>query len=253
MSAQLRIESPNAKFTFIECDLASLASVAKAADKFLAEAARLDVLMCNAGVMALNPGLSKDGYEIQFATNHLGHALLTKRLLPLMLRTAEEPNSDVRIINLTSVAYKTTPSNGIDIDTLKTSQAKMGPVFPPRKWVRYGQSKLANLLYAQELARRYPGITSVSVHPGYVRTDLFASTTFFDRIPVYVMGAGQWLSVAEGPYNQTWAATTKKENLENGGYYEPVAKKGKLATKHSTDRELAERLWEWTEAELKDY
>lgn len=166
--------------------------------------------------MALDPGVSKDGYEIQFATNHLGHALLIKLLLPLLEKTAAAPGSDVRIINLTSTAHKSTPSNGIDFATLKTDQASLGSFVQPSKWMRYGQSKLANVLYAQELARRYPNIKSVSVHPGFIKTELHATENIADRLLKNFLTGWHWLSVEEGPYNQTWAATTSKTNLKDG-------------------------------------
>lgn len=200
--------------------------------------------------MAFGPGLTKDGYEIQFATNHLGHALLIKLLLPCMLKTAEQPDSDVRIINLSSEAYKTIPKSGIEFDKLKTDGAKMGSLIQPGKWLRYGQSKLANLLYAQELARRYPSITSVAVHPGFIKTDLMSGLNFIDRQAVNYVSKGIWTKLEEGPYNQTWAATTPKNNLENGAYYEPVGVKGKLAVAQAKDRALVEKLWSWTESEL---
>jgi NAD(P)-dependent dehydrogenase (short-subunit alcohol dehydrogenase family) len=91
--------------------------------------------MCNAGIMATPASLSKDGYEIQFATNHLGHALFIKSLLPTMLKTASQPNSDVRIVNLSSVAHTTTPTSGIEFAKLKTKGANYGSFYNPNKWV----------------------------------------------------------------------------------------------------------------------
>src|SRR6187402_1874653 len=82
---------PNAKLTLIQMDLASLSSVQAAAKQFLTFSPRLDILMNNAGIMAVPAQLTADGYEIQFGTNHLGHALLTKLLLPTMLHTAQSP------------------------------------------------------------------------------------------------------------------------------------------------------------------
>lgn len=109
--------TPSAKLTFIEADLSSLASVRSAAKQVLASTSRLDVLMCNAGVMALPPSMSADGYEIQFATNHLGHAMLIKSVLPLMLQTAAQPGADVRIVNLSSYAYHSAPAAGIEFSS----------------------------------------------------------------------------------------------------------------------------------------
>jgi NAD(P)-dependent dehydrogenase (short-subunit alcohol dehydrogenase family) len=244
--------SPSTKVTFIECDLASLASVQSAAKQFLSSADRLDVLMCNAGIMAVPSEMSKDGYEIQFATNHLGHALLMKLLLPFMLETASQPDADVRIVNLSSIAYKhNVPSAGIEFSKLKTKGANYGSLFSFNKWVCYGQSKLANLLYTTEMAARYPSITFVAVHPGFIKTDLFASTNFLDRQVVNFISGGNWLDTTQGAYNQTWAATTKKENLVNGAYYEPVGVKTTPSSKPGKDRALAKELWEWTESELK--
>ena len=244
--------SPSTKVTFVECDLASLTSVQSAAKQILSSTDRLDVLMCNAGIMAVPNSVSTDGYEIQFATNHLGHALLMKLLLPLMLETAAQPDADVRIVNLSSVAYKNNiPSTGIEFQKLKTEGANYGSFFALNKWVCYSQSKLANLLYATELAAHHPSITSVAVHPGFIKTDIFASTNFMDRQIVNLVSGGNWLDTEQGAYNQTWAATTKKENLVNGAYYEPVGVKTTPSTKRGRDQALAKELWEWTEKELK--
>lgn len=96
--------------TFLEMDLCSLASVKAAAQKFARK--RLDVLLCNAGIMAVPPALSKDGYEIQFATNHLGHAMLIQQLLPVMLESAKIPGADIRIVCLTSDGWAGHPRGG---------------------------------------------------------------------------------------------------------------------------------------------
>lgn len=252
---KLGAKHPDVPVTFIQCDLADLTSVKRAAEEFLEKADRLDVLYANAGVMALPPGVTKDGYEIQFGTNHLGHALLIKLLLPLMLQTAEQPSSDVRIINLSSIAYKQAPREGIAFDSLKTPQADLGSMIPGGKWTRYGQSKLANMLYAKELAKRYSSIKTVSVHPGYIKTDLFTNVSFMTALPLKLaipLAAG-WTPVEEGPYNQTWAGTTARNNLKDGAYYVPIAKEGKFDTAHSQDSKLSERLWDWTQKELEAF
>jgi NAD(P)-dependent dehydrogenase (short-subunit alcohol dehydrogenase family) len=116
----------------------------------------------------------------------------------------------------------------------------------------YGQSKLANLLYPSELAKRYPSITSVAVHPGFIKTELHAHEGFADRLIVNLL-ADKWLDEKQGAWNQTWAATTKKEELKNGAYYEPVGVEAKPGTKMGRDAGLAGRLWEWTERELEGW
>jgi NAD(P)-dependent dehydrogenase (short-subunit alcohol dehydrogenase family) len=102
--------APGINISFVTCDLASLDSVQVAADKILAETPRLDLFLPNAGIMAKPAGLSTDGFEIHFATNHLGHALLTEKLLPLLEKTAMMPGADVRIIyTLTSCVPRRNP------------------------------------------------------------------------------------------------------------------------------------------------
>lgn len=228
--------------TFIQCDLASLDSVKEATEKFTSDTTRLDILMCNAGIMAQGPGLTKDGYEVQFGTNHLGHALLIRKLLPLLENTSKG-GGDARIVILTSQGFLFHPSGGIVFDDLKTTQECL----LPGPWRRYGQSKLANLLYARELARRYPDILAVAVHPGVVATDLVGDLGFFDRAFIYTTNFGKLLKPEEGAYNQCWAATVARERIESGIYYEPVGKKeeGRL-DKTAKDDVLAGRLWDWT-------
>jgi NAD(P)-dependent dehydrogenase (short-subunit alcohol dehydrogenase family) len=118
-------------FTFIEMDFSSLFSIKAAIPRFHHDS--LDILICNAGIMAVPAGLSKDGYEIQFATNCLRHAMLIKQLLPNLMKTAEKPGSDVRIILLTSVGWRGHPKDGIQFSTLNTVQDSL-----LGRWVRYG-------------------------------------------------------------------------------------------------------------------
>jgi NAD(P)-dependent dehydrogenase (short-subunit alcohol dehydrogenase family) len=126
--------------------------------------------------MAIPTGLTKDGYEIQFGTNHLGHALLIKLLLPTLQRTADETKggADPRIVLLASKGMTLHPTGGIVFDELRTTQENLAFAH----WRLYGQSKLANILYAAELARRLPQITSVSVHPGVMMTGLVTGLGF---------------------------------------------------------------------------
>ncbi|KAL0933757.1 oxidoreductase C736.13-like protein 2 [Colletotrichum truncatum] len=240
--------------TFVQMDLASLSTVKRAIETTFTHD-RLDVLINNAGIMAHPPGLSADGFEIQFATNHIGHAMVVRALLPVLERTAALPDSDVRIVNLTSVGYQGHPRGGISFSTLKTTQAGI-PVLG--NWTRYGQSKLANILFTTELARRYPAITTVAVHPGVVETGLVTSQGYINRILVYIpnklMGAPV-LTVEKGCWNQVWAAVVaKKADLVNGAFYMPV---GHLANDKldscATDDKLAGELWRWTEEVLAGF
>ncbi len=235
---------PDAKITHLSMDLTSLSSVAEAAKTFQSQSDRLDILMNNAGIMAVPVGTTKEGYEIQLGTNHIGHALLTKLLLPTLLKTAEQPGSDVRIINLSSMGHQMAPNGGISFDDhhLPTSST----------WVRYGQSKLANILFASELARRYPSITSAAVHPGVVGTDLANTWSQGNTIIKYLYGIVSPVinkDVPTGTKNQLWASTTPKDTIQSGAYYVPVGKKNP-GSKYARDEKLAGELWDWTEKEL---
>lgn len=250
--SRLKRAAPKVPVTFIKNDISSLQSTQEAANAFKAASDRLDILMLNAGIMAVPAATSVDGYETHFATNHMGHALLIKLLLPTMQRTAKIPGADVRLVNLSSLAYETAPSQGIDFDTLKSEQARLGIPFMA-KWVRYGQSKLANLLYVQQLAQHYPEITSVAIHPGVIRTGLIENLGFVDRITMSLKFAGQFTPVEKGSWNQCWAAIVGKSELENGGYYAPIGKLTVPTTKAGNDAELSKKLWEWTQKELASY
>ncbi|KAF1811313.1 NAD(P)-binding protein [Eremomyces bilateralis CBS 781.70] len=241
-------ESPNTKLTFVQCDLADLASIKDAIPK--ANIQHLDVLVCNAGIMCAPAALTKDGYEIQFGTNHIGHALIIKFLLPCLLQTADQPNSDIRIVTLTSTGFKLRPSAGIEFDNLRTLQKRISG-----SWIRYGQSKLANILYADEIARRYPQILSVAIHPGVVKTNLVNDLPLAHRAFVHVMTYFVQLELHEGVYNQLWASAADKGKMTSGEMYVPfgVSSKEKVGDKLANDKELAKKLWDWTEKELEVY
>ncbi|KAL2834016.1 short-chain dehydrogenase/reductase [Aspergillus pseudoustus] len=219
-----------ANIVLLDLDLASLDSVKKAASTVLAESERLDILMLNAGIMAAPPSLTKDGYELQFGTNYLGHALLAKLLTPLLEKTAllALPDSeDVRIITLSSHGHMYAPKpDGIRYETLRTPADSLGA------YGRYGQSKLAAILWARHAATLYPQFTIAAIHP-----ELAANKVV--------------VPVEQGVRNQLWASVAK-EGVTSGGYYEPVGIGG-TATELGKDEKLAQRLWEWTEEELKGY
>lgn len=245
-------ETSRPPITFIQCDLSSLPSVQNAAREFVAKEKRLDILMLNAGVMALPPGTTEQGYEVQFGTNHMGHALLTKLLLPMLLKTAEQPEADVRVVALSSIGHIGAPMAGILFDRLKTPMDSLST----QTFTRYGQSKLANILFIKELSRRYAnkGIKAVAVHPGVVATNLYESTMKWPVVGSLIGIAKRYVynSVQDGAKGQLWAATAPKEQVKSGEYYTPVGVKGQGSWK-SNDMGLAEKLWEWTDKELESY
>ncbi|KAI1209449.1 NAD(P)-binding protein [Annulohypoxylon truncatum] len=249
----IRRESPDSKtkVKFIECNLTNLSSAKQAAEYLLARESRLDVLMANAGIMATPPGLTKDGYEVQFGTNHIGHALLIRKLLPLLEKTAALPGTDVRIIMLASVGFVMAPrQDGIVFDQLRTTQDYwiLGP------WQRYGQSKLANILYARELARRYPSITTLAIHPGSTPTNLNGGLSLMDKSVSWVGTLGQSQTLEQGPWNQVWAVGAPRDKVVSGNFYEPVGINSEdQLNSHALNQTLAEKLWDWTEKEIKGY
>ncbi|KAL8814340.1 MAG: hypothetical protein Q9223_006424 [Gallowayella weberi] len=236
---------PSASITYLKLDLCSFKSVATAAHEFQSQSTRLDILLNNAGIMATPLAETEDGYEAQFGTNHLGHALLTKLLLPTLLSTAREEGSDVRIVNVSSEAHQLAPRpQGILFDKFK--------LYKEGAWTRYGQSKLANILFTKELARRYPEITSAAIHPGVILTDLYSpyqQSNLFLRYGVKLLGPLFMTDIATGTLNQLWAAAGKKAEVGSGKYYTPVAKSSS-GSKWAQKDDLAQELWDWTEKEF---
>ena len=227
-------------------DLNSLASVRSAANIVTSKSSRLDILMLNAGIMATPAARTVEGFDSQLGVNHVGHFYLTQLLLPLLQTTANLPGADVRVVSLSSEAYNLGPS---DINLI-TNKEKL----PTQSaWNRYGASKTANILFAAELARRYPMITSTSVHPGIIMTDLHApGQDSYSFVGWFMKLASPLISsdVPHGTYNQLWAATAPKSEIANGAYFTPVGKQQK-SLKWATNKAAGKQLWEWTETEVK--
>lgn len=239
--------SNNVDITWLPLDLMSTQSIRNAGEQFNSQSQRLDILILNAGVMSLPPGETEMGHEIQFGTNHTGHFCLTKMLLPTLLKTAEEPNSDVRIVSLSSLGHNLAPSFETMLDQEKLKKVNTN--------ARYGASKAANILFAAELSRRYPSINSVSVHPGIILTDLYDSIgQRSSAISLFSKSLRHFgSSIPQGACNQLWAAAgAKKEDLVNGAYYVPVGNL-KQHNKYSQSKEMGKRLWEWSEAEVQKW
>lgn len=157
---RIRDETPGADIRVEECDLASLDSITRCSVRIAEGSGRIDVLINNAGIMAVPYGKTVDGYERQLGTNHLGHFALTGRLLPNLL--ASEAG---RVVTVASDAHR---FGRIDPDSLDGGRYL--------RWGAYGRSKLANLLFAYELDRRARAarapLKSVACHPGYAATNL---------------------------------------------------------------------------------
>ncbi|KAJ6633432.1 Retinol dehydrogenase 12 [Pseudolycoriella hygida] len=219
-----------------ELDLASLESIRNFAKKFIQEEKRLDILINNAGVMAIPKCLTKDGFEMQIGVNHMGHFLLTNLLLDLL-----KASSPSRIINISSIAHQW---GSIDKDDLNSEKSY-------RKYKAYSQSKLANVLFTRALAKRLEGtaVTVNAVHPGIVKTKLgrYLSHSY---IRDAVRPISQFFFKSPRSGAQTTLAVALDPELEKvtGKYFSDCKIKKEAAG--ARDDELAEWLWktsdEWT-------
>jgi len=170
-------------------------------------------------------------------------------LLPLLQKTAGE-HGEARIIPISSLALVLAPrGHGIVFEDLKTTQA----YWILGKWQRYAQSKLANLIYGRELARRYPEITTLIADPGPSNTGLVSSLGFLDKAIVYLGNINRFLDDDQGHWNQVWTVGVSKSQAKQGEMYEPVGKLTDGYTRWCLDEKLAARLWDWTEEELKPW
>ena len=242
--AEIRKINPSVKISYLPLDLTSFASIKAAAERFKSESQRLDILMLNAGIMAVPLSHTQEGFEIQLGTNHLGHFLLTKLLLPTLQATTKLPNADVRIVCLTSDGHRLARTRDVLFSQEKLEQCGA--------WVRYGYSKLANILFAKELARRYPDILSLSVHPGLVGTDLYNSTQKNNIFMKIGLTVGGWVraTAEQGALGQLWASVSPREKIVNGAFYTPVGSKSS-GSWLASDGKLPEELWAWTEKEVE--
>ncbi len=214
--ARLRREAGGATASFELLDLASLASVAAFAERMLAAHQGLEILVNNAGVMAPpTRQLTADGFELQFGTNFLGHFALTAHLLPALLRAG----GGARVVQVSSLAHR---GAAIAWGNLQGERRYAA-------WRSYGQSKLAMLMFALELARRAAAqgwpLVSVAAHPGWAVTDIIANGPGAGApgLRESIMQAGFRLfgqSAADGARPIVYAATSP--DAKAGGYYGPV-------------------------------
>ncbi|KAH0469760.1 hypothetical protein IEQ34_001318 [Dendrobium chrysotoxum] len=216
-------QNPSAKLHVMEMDLSSLDSVETFARSFISTNKRLNILINNAGIMACPFQLSRDGIEMQFATNHLGHFLLTKLLLEKMKSTAKETGVQGRIINVSS--YK--------------------------RFLAYGQSKLANILHANELSRKLQeegsNVTANSLHPGLIQTNI---TRFLGFSAALVICLKPFLkTIPQGAATTCYLALNPKVKDATGKYYVNCNEENPLP--EAKDKVLANKLWVFSEEILK--
>jgi NAD(P)-dependent dehydrogenase (short-subunit alcohol dehydrogenase family) len=238
----IQSEVPSASLALMALDLSSLDSVQQFAERYRAEHTGLDLLVNNAGVMAPPRKLTVDGFEMQFGTNHLGHFALTAQLIGLM-----EGRDDARVVTVSSNAHK---MGAIKFDDLQREHGY-------RRWSAYGQSKLANLMFALELNRRaragHVAVKSLAAHPGYAATKLqSAAAPMLDRLVMKASNLLMAQSADMGALPSLYAATQPR--LEGGSYIGPdgigeFRGHPHLATPNAAarDEQTAARLWEISE------
>ncbi len=218
--------------TPVACELSNPDSVRACVKSVLDTGREIDMLICNAGIMALPTLKQEQGYELQFFTNHIGHFVLVTGLLDALSETA-------RVVMLSSTGHKLA-NRGIELDNLSGEKDYS-------RWRAYGRSKLANLLFAVELARQFEGTkrTANAVHPGVIRTNLgrhmngamnaaYAATDF-----VYAK------NVPQGAATTCYVATNAALSTVSGKYFADcnLAK----PSRHGRDTDMARRLWQASE------
>jgi NAD(P)-dependent dehydrogenase (short-subunit alcohol dehydrogenase family) len=217
----------------LACELSAPASVRACVAQVRELGTPLDVVLCNAGIMALPKRELLHGQELQFFTNHIGHFMLVTGLLDRL-------SPQGRVVMLSSSAHNMAPRDGIQFDDLSF---RVGY----RPWVAYGQSKLANLLFARSLARRFAGSerTANALHPGVIATNLGRHMNLVSRVAFPAVSAIALKSVPEGAATQCYVATHPSLAKVSGEYFADcnVAE----FSVHGRNDALGERLWQVSE------
>jgi len=206
---------PAGAFELVELDLASLASVRAAADALVADGRKFDVVIANAGIMAVPQGKTKDGFELQFGTNYLGHFVLVNRIARLFA-----PGG--RLVNLSSAGHR---YSDVDLEDPNFEQTEYNEI------IAYGRSKTANILFTVEFDRRHrdAGLRATAVHPGAVYTELGRYMApeviqrLFDSLKAdEATGAPalEWKVPAQGAATSVWAGFVAEAEAVGGRYCE---------------------------------
>ncbi len=218
----------------LACELSDPASVRGCVASVRALGLTLDVVLCNAGIMALPTRELAHGQELQFLTNHVGHFILVTGLLDTL-------GARGRVVMLSSSAHRRAPAAGIQFDDLTFARGY-------RPWVAYGQSKLANMLFARSLAKRFAGTTRTAnaVHPGVIATNLGRHLNPVARVIAPVANAIALKTIPQGAATQCYVAARPELASVSGEYF--ADSNLAASTPAGRDLAMAERLWTVTEA-----
>jgi NAD(P)-dependent dehydrogenase (short-subunit alcohol dehydrogenase family) len=215
-------------FSSFACELSQPASVRACVEAVKREGVKLDAIICNAGIMAPPKLEQACGYELQFFTNHIGHFILVTGLLDALA-------DDGRVVMVSSEGHNLAPKGGIEFDNLSGEKGYS-------RWAGYGQSKLANILMAKQLARRFAGTkkTANALHPGVINTNLARQSSLY-AVGYAIIGPIANKTTPQGAATQTYVAVHPAAASVSGEYWSDcnVAK----ARRDADDVALAERLW----------
>jgi len=217
----------------LPCDLAEPDTIRACVASVKQLGRPLDAIICNAGIMALPKLQQRFGYELQFFVNHIGHFMLVTELVDLLAEAG-------RVVVVSSDAHNRAPQEGIQLDNLSGERG-----YSP--WAAYGQSKLANLLFARQLAKRLASShrTANALHPGVIRTKLGRHMNSIARAAMVAVEPLFLKTVQQGAATQCFLAAHPDVAAVSGQYYAdcnpaPTSSRG-------ADDELAERLWQVSE------
>lgn len=236
--AKAACDAVTGKTVPLACELSDPASVRACVEEVKRQDIKLDAIICNAGIMAL-PKLEKaHGYELQFFTNHIGHFILVTGLLDQLTEAG-------RVVMLSSDAHKQAPKGGIEFDNLDGSKGYSS-------FRSYGQSKIANILFAKELARRFAGTkkTANSLHPGVIQTNLARHVNPLLSVLFAVLGPLALKSVPQGAATEVYIATSPALAGVSGQYF--VNSNVGNPRSDANDEALAKKLWEVSEKIVAD-
>ena len=218
--------------TPLACELSDLASVRAAVAELIERGQKLDAIICNAGIMALPTLTQKDGIELQFYTNHIGHFALVRGLFKRL-------NNDGRVVIVSSGAHRMASREGVELDNLSGERD-----YDP--WKMYGQSKLANILVARTLSRRFRTGNRVAnaLHPGVIATGL--TRHIHDSAALFKsMDPSNIKTIPQGAATQVYLAA-HPNGADTSGCYFSDCNEAKTTPPGRND-ELADKLWRWTE------
>ena len=215
------------------CELSDPTSIRACIATIKAQGIKLDAVIANAGIMALPKLELLHGYEAQFFTNHIGHFRLVTGLLDQLTDTG-------RVVMLSSSAHTMAPKGGIEFDNLDGSKGY-------RPWAAYGQSKIANLLFAKSLAARFAGTgrSAFAVHPGVIRTNLARSMNPVAQVGMTVLGPLLMKTIAQGAATEVFCAVHPAAVALSGNYFADVNVAECRAD--ANDPALARKLWDVSE------